>query len=84
MPTAYRASINEEWLKLATFVSVPPSKAKSDLLYGDRMTRVPNAINPQQPVDCRALIVQTHNTLAVHELDDRLVPAGICEAYALD
>lgn len=81
---AYRASINEEWLRHATFVPIPPSKAKSDPLYDDRMTRVVNAINPQQPVDCRELVVQTHSTPAVHEMDDRPSPAEIREAYELD
>ena len=81
---ALQISIKDEWLRGATFVPIPPSKAKTDPLYDDRMTRVLKAIDRHNPVDCRELIVQTETTEAVHEAEVRLGPAEIRELYVLD
>jgi hypothetical protein len=35
-----RNSLNPDYLRVATFVPVPPSRAKDDLLYDDRMLQV--------------------------------------------
>jgi hypothetical protein len=34
---AFRAALNKDWLNTATLVPLPPSKAKSDALYDDRL-----------------------------------------------
>jgi hypothetical protein len=81
---ALRVSISTSWLENATFVPVPPSKAKDDPLYDDRLTRVLAAINKERPVDCRELIVQDKSTDAVHESSHRLGPDDIYELYKLD
>ena len=82
--TALRNAVNNDWLESATFVPIPPSKAKNDPLYDDRMTRVLQGINPRHPVDYRELIVQTVSTDAVHESEDRPGPADILALYTLD
>ena len=62
----FRASIPEDALNHLTFVPIPPSKAKDDLLYDDRLTRMLNLIRPNPPLDVRELIVQAESTEAVH------------------
>ena len=54
---AFRQAIKSEALDRITFVPIPPSKAKTDMLYDDRMTRVLLAIRPDPPLDVRELIV---------------------------
>jgi hypothetical protein len=41
------AVINPHWLAHATLVPVPPSKARADLEYDDRMVRICRAIPPR-------------------------------------
>jgi hypothetical protein len=36
---AFRASLNGEWLKIAALIPIPPSKAKTDALYDDRLVQ---------------------------------------------
>jgi hypothetical protein len=43
----FRTALNGEWLDTATLVPVPPSKAKTDPLYDDRLLRMLRAIRPQ-------------------------------------
>ena len=81
---ALRNSINSRWLEAATFVPIPPSKAKSDPMYDDRMTSVIQRINQSDPVDCRELIQQTESTDAVHESEDRPGPDEIQALYMID
>lgn len=80
---ALRNAINDDWLRNATFVPIPPSKARTDPLYDDRMTRVLTSIYPEDSVDCRELIIQTESTEAVHEADHRLGPDEIQALYSL-
>jgi hypothetical protein len=44
---AFRASLNGEWLKIAALIPIPPSKAKTDALYDDRLVQMLNAIRPK-------------------------------------
>ena len=64
-----RRALSEEWLKIATLVPIPPSKAADDPLYDDRMVRICNLIQPG--LDIRQIIRQTQSTAAAHE-----VPTG--------
>ena len=48
---AFRRALNPEALDGLTFVPVPPSKAKGDPLYDDRLTRMLRAIRPEPPLD---------------------------------
>ena len=41
---AFRAALNGEWLDTATLIPIPPSKAKTELLYDDRLVRMLRAI----------------------------------------
>ena len=81
---AFRAALNDEWLNVATLVPIPPSKARADPLYDDRMVRMLRAIRAQPPLDVRELIVQTVSTGAVHDQETRPRPAEIEALYRID
>ncbi len=81
---AFRAALGSDALDRLTFVPVPPSKAKDDSLYDDRLTRMLRAIRPEPPLDVRELIVQTVSTEAVHASDARPKPDQIEELYEID
>lgn len=81
---ALRAATKPDHLDSITFVPMPPSKARADPLYDDRMTRVLKAIRPVPPLDIRELIVQPASTQAAHEAQHRPGPADIRSRYELD
>ena len=81
---ALRAAINHQFLDKITFVPIPPSKAKDDPLYDDRMTQVCGAIRPRPPLDVRELLVQPTSTPAAHGTDNRPTPKDIETLYELD
>ncbi len=81
---AFRAAVNEEALNNATFIPVPPSKAKSDPLYDDRLVKMLRRIRPSPPVDIRELVVQIESTRAVHDSETRPSPAELESRYTLD
>ena len=67
-----------------TFVPMPPSKARGDTLYDDRLTQMLNAIRRQPPLDVRELLFQTESTAAAHANDERPGPAEIAARYRVD
>lgn len=81
---AFRSAIADEHLGKATFVPVPPSKAKDDPLYDDRMTRMLRAIRPLPPLDVRELLLQTGSTAAVHNQIVRPRPEDLITVYRID
>lgn len=81
---AFRTALNNDYLNVATLVPIPPSKAKSDPLYDDRMARMLHAIRPQPPVDIRELIMQTESSEAVHAQAVRPRPEEIVARYQID
>lgn len=82
--TALRAAINHEFLDKITFVPMPPSKARGDPLYDDRMTQVCATVRPRPPLDVRELIVQPASTQPAHGTDDRPAPQDIEALYQVD
>lgn len=62
----FRKTINPEFVKEATFVPVPPSKAKNDPKFDDRMSRVARTFSP----DVRDMVVQATSTQAAHASGD--------------
>ncbi len=82
--TALRASLSDNARTMLTFVPVPPSKAKGDPLYDDRLVQVLRAIWPDCAVDIRELILQQQSTDAVHDRAERPSPAELEARYALD
>ncbi|MCA0201024.1 MAG: hypothetical protein LCH56_09300 [Proteobacteria bacterium] len=82
--TALRQSLSDENLARLTFVPIPPSKAKTDPLYDDRLVKTLHAIRPNPPLDIRELIVQKVSTAAVHSVEDRPSPDAIAANYEID
>ena len=81
---AFRTALNVEWLNQATLVPIPPSKAKTDPFYDDRLLRMLRAIRPSPALDIRELIVQAQSTSAAHEQVDRPRPEDILARYHVD
>jgi predicted amidophosphoribosyltransferase len=81
---AFRTALTGELLDRITLVPIPPSKAKSDPLYDDRLVRMLHAIRPQPRLDIRELILQRVSTAAVHDQANRPRPEEIQANYAID
>ena len=67
-----------------TFVPVPPSKAKDDPLYDDRLTQMLNLVRPGTRLDVREVIIQECSTDPVHSSESRLRPVEIEAMYRID
>lgn len=67
-----------------TFVPIPPSKAKNDPLYDDRMVKMLKAISPGDPLDVKELIVQSATSAATHASSNRPNPREIAARYSID
>ena len=76
--------VESSYLNLWTFVPIPPSKAKDDPLYDDRMLRMLKAIRSNPPLDIRELIIQSESTQSAHESDVRPQPTEIESLYRID
>ena len=79
----FREALGEEpppWV----FVPVPPSKARTDPLHDDRITRMLRAIWPNRSPDVREMIVQSESTETAHGSDDRPTPDEIERRYRID
>jgi hypothetical protein len=81
---AFRKALNDKWLNGALLVPIPPSKARTDPLYDDRMPRMLRAIRPEPQLDVRELIIQNASTDAAHHSDTRPRPEDLEALYALD
>ena len=81
---ALRRTVPASWLDLAVFVPVPPSKAKVDDGYDDRLVRMLKAVRPERPLEVRELIVQTRSVEPSYRRSTRLRAADIEEMYRID
>lgn len=81
---AFRTALGPNGMDALTFVPIPPSKAKDDPLYDDRMVRLLTTIRIQPALDVRELIIQTRSTEAVHGMEDRPRPHQIEALYRID
>jgi hypothetical protein len=81
---ALRASLKDNARQKLTFVPIPPSKAKSDPLYDDRLVQMLRGIWPGQPIDIRELVIQPASSDAVHDREERPTPAELEARYVVD
>jgi hypothetical protein len=81
---ALRVALNDKARQTLTFVPVPPSKAKMDPAYDDRILQVLHSVWPGQAVDVRELILQPQSSDAVHDRDDRPKPAELQARYVVE
>jgi predicted amidophosphoribosyltransferase len=77
-------TLDPELLMTATLVPIPPSKAKSDPMYDDRLLQMLQGIDITNRLDIRELIIQTQSTKAAHELENRPRPEEIERLYTID
>lgn len=70
---------------LFTLIPIPPSKAKNDPLYDDRMLRIlHHAVDSWIAPDIRELVLQRTSTDAVHLTDDRPALQTLIDNYFID
>ena len=81
---ALRTALNDNARQTLTFVPVPPSRAKTDPLYDDRLVQMLRSVWPGQAVDVRELVVQPQSSDAAHDRDDRPKPAELEARYVID
>lgn len=81
---AFAAAITPQWLASATLVPIPPSKAKTDPLYDDRIVRMLRSISAAAPLDIRELLIQHQTRIAAHDADVRPSPEEIAAGYDID
>jgi hypothetical protein len=79
-----REAIPPDWLKSATLVPAPPSKAKDDPRYDDRLLRILQRLGSGVGIDIRELVFQRTSTAAAHESEDRPTPADLLDVYTID
>ena len=77
-----RDALNPDWLRFATLVPTPPSKARGDPLYDDRISRMLTAMGDN--LDARELVIQPASTTPDHGATARRLPAEISGLYQID
>lgn len=81
---AFRGVFNPQALPSMTFVPVPPSKAKNDPEYDDRMLRVLQQMAQADRLDIRELVLQAKSTQAAHKSAIRLQPQELKALYSIN
>lgn len=78
-------AISADWLAAGTLVPVPPSKARGDPEYDDRILKICQAIPAAGAVDVRELVVQNRSLPADHERGgQRHRIEDLLEVYRID
>lgn len=78
----FRAAIKAD--AEVTFVPIPPSKAKDDPLYDDRMVKMLEVVCNGRLADIRELVVQHQSVAAAHISEIRPTPGELVANYRLD
>lgn len=81
---ALRGAMTAGELERLVFVPLPPSRAKDDDGYDDRLARMLGAVRPERPLDVRELIVQGRSVEPAHRRAARLRAWEIEELYRID
>ena len=76
----------KEYLNIATLVPIPPSKAKNNPLYDDRMTKVLKSIlSGSSELDIRELLCQPRTFRSTHLIESkRPTPDKVKSRYRID
>jgi predicted amidophosphoribosyltransferase len=67
-----------------TFVPIPPSKAKDDPLYDDRLVQILRATCEGRPADYRELLIQQRSVAAAHVSEVRPTIDEVAANYQID
>ncbi|MDD3021222.1 MAG: hypothetical protein PHX61_09650 [Alphaproteobacteria bacterium] len=71
-------------LQTGTLVPIPPSKAKNDPLYDDRMSQILAQMTEGMSVDIRELLYSKHSVDASHTSKKRLSPSELERVISID
>ena len=80
----FRASVNLSALRRVTLVPMPPSKAKDDPLYDDRMLQVLRAVDVEGQLDIRELLLGAASMPAAHLTTHRPTIAQLIANFVID
>jgi hypothetical protein len=83
---ALSASLNPEWLRVATLVPAPPSKATDHPDYDDRVEQIVRKITmpPGATADIRPMIRNRSSRASAHESDERPTVQELVDNMELD
>jgi predicted amidophosphoribosyltransferase len=81
---ALEAALDDRARETLTFVPVPPSKAKADPLYDDRLVQMLRLMWRGKAVDIRQLVVQPASSDAAHNNENRPTPSELGARYAIE
>jgi len=81
---ALRGAIGEGMIRSATWVPMPPSKAKGHPMYDDRILRVLQKMGSGLQFDLREMIQQKGNLSAAHEANEPRSVEKLIQAYSID
>ena len=79
-----RRLLGQPTIEIVTFVPVPPSKARADPLYDDRLWQILQQTCDGYDGDVRELVIQQHSMDASHQADDRADIAKLIANYHLE
>lgn len=77
-----QASVDPAWLRRATLVPMPPSKAPGHPEHDDRMLQLLQKLGPA-PLDVRELLYQARSMDAAHASPDRPQPDEVAASYRI-
>ncbi|HYC59917.1 MAG TPA: hypothetical protein VEK79_10170 [Thermoanaerobaculia bacterium] len=80
----FRASVNLAALRRVTLVPMPPSKAKRDPLYDDRMLHMLRVMDEEHLLDIRELLAIQDSTDAAHTTTTRPTVAALIANLEVD
>ena len=81
---AFQTALSQDFLDQVTFVPVPPSRAKGDILYDDRLIKMLYTIRTDPALDIREMITQGESYEAAHDSDNRPDPEQLQEIYSVN
>ena len=81
---AFEQTFEGRQLDEFTFVPIPPSKAKSDPMYDDRLVRMLSSITKAGTLDIREIVSQRESVEPAHSREVRQTPEQIAELYETD
>lgn len=79
-----RGALNPKWLTVATMVPIPPSKARNDPDYDDRMRQVLQAMDRDSTLDIRDILSVAASTTSAHLTDATRDADAIAANYRID
>jgi hypothetical protein len=80
----FSKALHPNFLKIATLVPIPPSKAKDHALYDDRLLRMLQQIQSPSKLDIRELILQNGTREKGAHDGDRPGPDELAKSYVVD